>query len=344
MPWTVGSAFEQFRRDVVDLDPKNTEKARASRDYLFDQIKTLAKNNSDYPKLKSDSPFISFGSFARRTKIKPLDDIDFLVILNGTYIVPEMIDISNTHTLQFIRPSISFVGTRPSMTLEPLVDRNGYINSRTVLDKIKFHLSSVKNYEKAEICRNREAVTLKLNSYTWNYDIVPAIPIFYNSGVIAYFSIPDGKGNWKPTNPLIDQRNTTTINAYHDGKFLSIIRLLKYWNGITFNKPMLRYYYLETLAIKVFDGSPKITDLPTAVKFFFDKCSYYLKQPCPDLKGLEPDLDADLNWSQKERVINVMANASTCAGYALTYESNSKHKDAIEQWQFIFGSKFPNYG
>jgi len=344
MPRTVGGAFEQFRRDVVDLDPNDTNIARRSRKYLFDQIEILAKNNSDFPKLTSGSPFISFGSFARKTKIKPLDDIDFLVILNGTYIAPEIIDFSNTQKLKFIRPSISFVGTRPSMTLEPLADRNGYINSTTVLNKIKFYLSSVTNYEKAEISRNWEAVTLKLNSYTWNYDIVPAIPLFYNSGDLAYFSIPDGKGNWKPTNPRIDEHHTTTVNTYHEGKFLPVIRLLKYWNGITYNKQRLPSYYFETLAIKVFERSPKIANLQNGVKLFFERCSYYLSQPCPDPKGLGPHLDANIDWSQKQKVMNVIVNASMCAENALRYESRSQHKEAIEQWQRIFGSRFPNYG
>ncbi|MEG3909626.1 hypothetical protein QT979_17425 [Microcoleus sp. w2-18bC1] len=343
MPLTVGGAFDQFRRDVVDLDPENTKKARASRDNLFTQIKILAKNNSDFPELKSDTPFINFGSFARRTKIKPLDDIDFLVILNGSKRVAEKVSLFRTHKLQFIRPSIALMGTRPSMALEQFLDDNDYINSTILLNRIKCHLSSVKNYEKAEIRRRGEVVTLKLNSYSWNYDIVPAIPMLNNYGGTAYFLIPDGKGNWKPTDPRIDEDNTTRVNKYHDGKFLPVVRLLKYWNSIAYNRPRLSSYYFETLAIKVFELSPKFASLPHGVKLFFDRCPYYLNQPCPDLKCLEPDLDADLDWSQKEKVREAMASASVYAGYALTYELNSKHKDAIKHWQSIFGSKFPNY-
>ena len=343
MPWTVGSAFEQFRRDVVDLDPKNTEKARASRDYLFYQIKMLATNNSDCPKLESGSTFINFGSFARRTKIRPLNDIDFLVVFNGSNTVVENTYSSHTYKLKFIKPTIYFVSTLPSLTLEQFTDSDDYVNSTKLLNRIKHYLSSVKDYEKAETLRkNLQAVTLKLSSYTWNYDIVPAI--FNNSASIPFFLIPDGKGNWIATNPRIDDFNTTRVNTTHDGKFLAIIRLLKYWNATT-NRPSLQSsYYFETLAIKVFERLPKITDLPNAMKLFFDKCPDYLRQPCPDPKGLGPNLDAQLDWSQKEKVIKAMANASMYAGYALRYESSSQHKEAIEQWQHIFGAKFPNYG
>lgn len=342
MPWTVGGAFEQFRRDVVDLDPENTKKARASRDHLFTQIKILAKNNPDFPELESGNPFINFGSFARKTKIEPLDDIDFLVVLNGSNTIAEKLYLPYTYQLRFIQP-IYFLSTQPSMLLKQLADRNnGYINSTSLLNRIKLHLSSVKNYEKAELCKNLEAVTLKLSSYSWNYDIVPAI--LNNCAGKPYFLIPDGKGNWIATDPRIDASNTTRVNAIHDEKFLSVIRLLKYWNNITYNKPRLPSYYFETLAIKVFELSPKITDLPHAVSLFFDRCPYYFRQPCPDPKGLNPDLDANTDSSQKEKVIEAMASALVYAGYASIYEFNSKHKDAIEQWQRIFGSKFPNYG
>jgi hypothetical protein len=342
MPWTVESAFEQFRRDVVDLDPKNTQKARTSRDNLFCQIKRLATNNPDCPKLESDNTFINSGSFARKTKIKPLDDIDFLVVFNGRKTIAESYT-SHTYKLKFIKPTVYFASTLPSMTLEQFTDSDDYVNSTRLLNRIKHYLSSVKDYEKAEILRkNLQAVTLKLSSYSWTYDIVPAIP--NNFGSTPFFWIPDGKGNWIATNPRIDSFNTTTVNTAHDRKFLPVIRLLKYWN-VTTNRPSLESsYYFETLAIKVFERLPKITDLPNALKLFFDKCPDYLRQPCPDPKGLGPNLDAKLDWSQKEKVIKAMANASMYAGYALRYESSSQHKEAIEQWQHIFGAKFPNYG
>lgn len=341
MPWTVGSAFEQFRREVVDLDPENTKIARASRNYLFDQIEILAKNNPDCPKLKSNNPFINFGSFARRTKIKPLDDIDFLVIFDGSNTIAESIYSSYTYQLKFIKPPTYLMSILPSMPLGQFADSNGYVNSTRLLNRIKLYLYSVKNYEKAEIRKTLQAVTLKLNSYSWNYDIVPAVPI--NCGSQSYFLIPDGKGNWIATDPRIDDSNTTRVNTTHEGKFLSVIRLLKYWNGIA-NRPSLPSYYFETLVIKVFEYLPKIADLPNAMKLFFDKCPYYLARSCPDPKGLGPDLDANMDWSQREKVIKVMANASMYAEYALSYQSNLKHKEAIEQWQRIFGAKFPNYG
>src|SRR5690554_1351734 len=81
MPYTVGGAFTAFRSTTVDLDPDQTRTARTSRDYLIKQMRTLAGSDSAFPRLCGDP--IHYGSFARRTKIRPLDDIDFMVVLDG---------------------------------------------------------------------------------------------------------------------------------------------------------------------------------------------------------------------------------------------------------------------
>ncbi|MGI0484311.1 hypothetical protein ACN4EK_02675 [Pantanalinema rosaneae CENA516] len=59
---TVKTAFKKFQSQIVDLDRVITDKGRVSRDYLFDQIKKIAKNQPEFPPLSGD--YISFGSFA----------------------------------------------------------------------------------------------------------------------------------------------------------------------------------------------------------------------------------------------------------------------------------------
>ncbi|MEY3867878.1 MAG: hypothetical protein RLZZ338_1769 [Cyanobacteriota bacterium] len=352
MVWTVWSAFDQFRKNVVDLDPDQTKKARSSRDYLFEQIKGLARKNAQFPKIVSDYPFNDFGSFARKTKIQPLDDIDFLIILNidvENREVEKAYDNPYTYNLRFTKPNVYLLSSLPSMTLERFSD-NGYINSNKILYCIRDNLSSISNYRYANIKKTMQAVTLNLKSYSWVYDIVPAIPVKiyyyehsnYPKSVISHFLIPNGYGQWIATDPRIDADNTTRVNSKHDGKFLPTLRLLKYWNS-RINKPLSSYYF-ETLAIKVFEKAPKISDFPHAIKYFFDRCPYHIREFCPDPKNLGPNLDAHINWSDREKVIKAMNDTSRYAEYALNHESNSNYKEAIRFWQHIFGSNFPNYG
>lgn len=333
MPHTVWGAFKEFRGENVDLDPYATGTARTSRNYLCDQLKALSKSETGLPKLTGE--FVYFGSFARRTKIRPLDDIDLIPVLNGR---------GTSSTQKAPDPYTYWLHIDdPSAPLAAFPDEYGYVNSIKVLNKIKSALSSVSNYRRAEIKRNMQAITLELASYDWVFDIVPAVPISDGSGGRAYFLIPNGRGDWIRTDPRIDQANITRLNAQHGGLFLPTLRLLKYWNKRTV-KPVLQPYYFETLAIKVFDYAPKIDDFPSAVKYFFDYSPAYLWTSCPDPKHLGPDLDAHVSHETKQKVSQAMNSAALEAGRAIAFEAESRHKDAIDSWGRVFGWASPSYG
>ena len=78
---TSAQAFEQFRSEKVDLEPVDVDKARRSRDYLKDQLVRINNGDSSFPRLTGE--FMAYGSFARKTKVRPLDDLDMLVMLQG---------------------------------------------------------------------------------------------------------------------------------------------------------------------------------------------------------------------------------------------------------------------
>lgn len=81
MAQTVNAAFAQFLTEKVNLAPDRTETARGSRDWLYEQIASF-QNDATFPVLWSGYN-INYGSFARKTKIRPLDDIDMMIGLHG---------------------------------------------------------------------------------------------------------------------------------------------------------------------------------------------------------------------------------------------------------------------
>lgn len=333
MPYTVWGAFDKFRKDNVDIDSDVSKKAKSSRDYLFDQLKALARDDSYFPKLTGS--YLPYGSFARKTKICPLDDIDFLLLLNGQ---DTEVQASQNQPYTYW---LKIKSTTAPLALFP--DDCNYVNSTKVLNKIKSSLASVSNYRRAEIKKDMHAVTLDLISYDWAFDIVPAVPIYDLFGKIVYYLIPNGTGDWIRTDPRIDSTNVTGVNSWHDGEFLPVMRLLKYWNRRT-HKPRLSSYYFENLALEVFQYSTKITSYPQAVKYFFDYCPSQLMSSCPDPKNLGPALDANIDWATKQKVSAAMSEAATQAGYALMYQGQSNDKDAIYWWGRVFGPEFPEYG
>ena len=161
MAQTVDSAFNEFNRDSVNLNPDRTTKAISSRDWLWGQLNTLdSKEDLDFP-FKYQDKHIKFGSFARKTKIRELDDIDIMFCLtaNGaTYLQSGSVYYIHTPN----------AGDR----LKKLSD-NDVLNSRKVVNKVKNSLSKIEHYKSAELHSRGEAATLSLQSYEWVFDIVP---------------------------------------------------------------------------------------------------------------------------------------------------------------------------
>jgi len=83
MATTVNLAFEEFKINVVNLLKSDTDKARTSRDWLITQLKYFPTTIIDFP-LDYPEKHIKYGSFARNTKIHPLDDIDLMYCFHGS--------------------------------------------------------------------------------------------------------------------------------------------------------------------------------------------------------------------------------------------------------------------
>ena len=78
MATTVTSAFEEFLKNTVNLDADDVKSARSSRTWLIGKIHAFPIHDSSFPALYSEKD-INFGSFARHTKKRPLDDIDMMI-------------------------------------------------------------------------------------------------------------------------------------------------------------------------------------------------------------------------------------------------------------------------
>ncbi len=333
MAYTTKDAFNLFRSREVDLTADITKTARASRDFLLRQIETTAKDNTAFPRLYGG--YVSFGSFARSTKKQPLDDIDLLLPLSGQGTEANQSQVDTyTYWLKI---------TDCTAPLAAFPDGYGYVNSTKVLNSIKSGLSDVRKYKKSNIKKNMEAVTLSLPSYDWVFDIVPAVPIGDGNGNIAYYLIPNGTGDWKRTDPRADETTCSRVDARHGKLFRPIVRVLKYWNERPI-APALPSYYLETLAQKVLLTLAPVPLIRIGVAHIFQGVGSHLRATCPDPKGLGPPLDSDITVETKRKVAQAFTEAAKSSGYALMYERQNDHKNAIYWWRQVFGERFPDYG
>jgi predicted nucleotidyltransferase len=332
MATTVIQAFNEFLKDTVNLDPEVTTKANGSRDWLVDQIANFKSKDSYFPTSYVDIN-INFGSFARKTKIRELDDIDIMIGLSGqgsTYMAySEKIEIT--------------VSSEATDLLKLCHTNSTSLNSKKVVNKFVSACSNVPQYNSAEIKRNQEAAILNLSSYSWSFDIVPCFITSEDFLGKTYYLIPDGNGYWKKTDPRIDKERTTRINQNHDGNVLRVIRIFKYWNGRA-TMPSMSSYLLETMILNYYEGKTLKASQFVDVEFP-DVIAYihnHIMGAVDDPKGLQGNINS-LTYDEKIKIQNKAATDYNVAIAAREFENNKDMKSSIGKWGEIFGSEFPKY-
>lgn len=328
MATTVNSAFNEFNKDIVNLLKDRTDRARSSRNWLITQLNGLdSKENLDFP-LKYESMHINFGSFERRTKIRELDDVDLMFCLtsNGATYTKYNTNhyIINTHN----------AGER----LRSLSDSN-ILNSRRVVNKVKNSLSQISQYNSADLHSRGEAATLSLTSYEWVFDIVPC---FYTDTNL--YLIPDGNGDWKPTDPRIDQARVTSANQSKEGRVLQLIRTLKFWNRRN-STHTIGSYLFENIVINYVNSKENLSQwIDYDIRNFFQYLSSTILNTVNDPKKLQGDLNG-FSYSEKIAISQKADWAYEKAKEAINAEVNEKDvRKSINKWRELFGSDFPCYG
>ncbi|MCH4296129.1 nucleotidyltransferase [Shewanella sp. 3B26] len=329
MPLTVNAAFSGFMSDNVNLDATKTTTARASRDFLKSKIEGL----SDFFPLYSDKN-IDFGSFARRTKIRPLNDIDMIFTLSANGCTwTEGFD----GTVYIDTPSDSpeYKDYRHDNSLR--------LNSRKVINRFVSKLAAISHYEKADMHRNQNAATLKLTSYDWNFDIVPAFFTTEDSKGNTYYIIPDGKGNWMKTDPRLDRQRVTDINQTCSGHVLNAIRAMKYWQRRA-TMPSMSSYLLENMLLNHFEAqgtaSSYIDINVIRLLQYVKDCVWY---QVADPKGMQGDLNT-LSYDDKLKISQKAETDFNTALAAYEFEKAGEQAKAIGEWRKVFGTDFPEYG
>lgn len=326
MATTVNSAFDEFNKNVVNLDPDRTSKAISSRDWLWGQLNKFdSKEDLNFP-FKYEDKHIKFGSFARKTKIRELDDIDLMFCLTAD---------GATYTLY---GSTYYINTPNAGTRLKKLSDNDILNSRKIVNKLKSSLSGVEHYKSAELHSRGEAATLSLSTYEWVFDIVPC---FYTD--TGLYLIPDGVGNWKATDPRIDQNLVTETNQAYSGRLLQLIRILKYWNRHN-SSFTIGSYLFEQIVINFVKGKTELSEwIDFNIRDFFSYLSLHIYYAVNDPKGIQGNLN-DLTYEQKKSISDKAQWAYNKAVEAIDAETNNKDQEkAVGKWREIFGSKYPKY-
>lgn len=329
MARTIQSALKQMIEENVNMPSDRVTKTRASRDWLLERIENFEKGTQYLYFCKNFN--LHFGSFSRRTKVQPIDDIDIMIGLNGhlLYWDDNMYDYTNCSI--HLDPDVQTSGL-----WKDCLNEDKSLNSTKLLNKFKNALINISHYESANIHRRQQAITLKLSSYEWNFDLVPCFHT--TSGV---YLIPNGKGGWMKTNPEKDQELVTSINKKHNGNFLELIRLVKYWNSKAFDRKanIESSYLLEVMLANYYSSREYLSN----IEYEFEQSLNYLRDNIRNTVDDPKNIEGNLNHLSDEEKTNLI----------LRIDNDLKNiKDAkkvsvgesFEYWKKVLGDKFPNYG
>ena len=335
MAKTVNSAFAEFMSNYVNLAPQRVTVARNSRDAMFDRITAL----KDFLPL-ARAYNMQFGSFARGTKIRPIDDIDLIIGLDGHNL--QVVDCGSwdNYKLKLTDTSSMFKGycDTESYGYSYFYSPTYYLNSTKIKNAFKSALGNLHDCSKAELHSRGEAVTLKFTSYEWNFDIVPA---FYATD---YYLIPNGRGGWKKTNPKIDRDRVKDINSKCNGYALNLIRLTKYWNR-RHTMATIPSYLLEAIVLNYCENNcsqfSQFVDMEfrNVLGYIYSK----IYSDVPDPKGIQGNINT-LTYEQKKSISQKAYTDYGKACNAINAETQEKnHEKSINLWRDILGGYFPRY-
>ena len=331
MALTVNQAFDEFMRTHVNLSAADNKTAKDDVENLYAGIQE--QSDDDFFKLYQDVNMY-FGSFARKTKCQPLNDVDIMLGLSAEGCTYEEFDWDNI----IIHPSVS------SKAQQDCKDEKEYLDSNSLLGKVKSLLKEFSDLRSCEIKKNQETIVFNIKKRDWSFDVVPCFYTKPQEDGRQYYLIPNGSGRWKKADPRRDKYHMLDLDKSNNGYVLPTIRLFKWWNK--YSKALtLEGYVMECLLAKYFEDNKCSPYVEINFINLLDYFAENIYNPIPDPKGIQEDLNT-LSFYERRNLSEKAKNVYQKTISAHLAEVKDKdHKKAINIWGDIFGpDNFPSYG
>lgn len=270
--------------------------------YLYGSLREKLALSSEVDSSSNDiTPFLT-GSYRRHTIIRPPKDVDGFVPLNADdyqdYTPKEIIELVYSELLEIY----SDYDPQPEISVQ----------SHSVC--VQF-------------------------SDTFGADVIPAFP----DGDLYKIPELDGTedGRWLVSNPKKHIEFVSKVNQDNNGLVVPIAKLLKSWRRDKFESKSIdmKAFHLEMLAVSIFEDHP-IKAISSGLLTFFKNAQDYLQGTVADpaLKeaGIESNLNDLLDESDKNNLIDLIAEELESAEQAIQLEEENKSVDALDHWKKIF--------
>lgn len=228
------------------------------------------------------------GSYARDTAVRPLDDVDVVVIVN------------------------------------PDAWESDWFSARPDPEKVLASFAGAirRRYPQSSVHMQNRSIGLKL--YQLDIDVIPAI----DDGRDLLYIPDRSKQEWIKSAPKRHTNIATQVNNMRDGKFKPLVKLLKTWNNNLPTTAYVKSFLIETIAARMFShvafdsleqGLLLFFDFLTF--FTNDSCIYKWSDKygmafsswwgvsVPDTAGTGANVAARVDWQRAERLLNYARQA-----------------------------------
>lgn len=338
---SVNTAFRKFLDSEINIANGIRSQASDSQNHLREFLEDETKGDVTFPRVLSikDDDFLG-GSFARYTKIRPLDDIDIYFPLDGFNLVYQR----DGYRLPYTVVSDGVLSSNPLLNSRWMDGR--FISSSNLVTEFARVLK--RHYPDTKVKPDGQSVAIRMTQGETSdekglgYDIVPCFSMSPdNTSEQSFYLMPNGTGNWIHTNPKIDAEIAEKLHSANSKTYRKVVKLIKYWNKEKF-KSTLPSYYIELAIAKIYlnknSNREFVNNISYGVSLSFWALNEAIKQGGQDsfLLSAPKVLPGTLTDGHK-LIINAAYSVSLQAWEA---ERNGNQELAIDTWKKIFGDKF----
>lgn len=288
---TVNSAFSAFDA-ALNLDPSERRRAQDRHRDIRDVLEETGLVTGSFLQ----------GSFARKTMLKPLKDVDIVILLDAEA-WPDLMGPDG-----------------PGMAMDMFRE---YVEQRW----------PTAQFDQGDPPAGK-ALRVSFDDVDFTVDLVPGIE---DTG--RYVLIGDRhERRWIRSNTRIQLDLVSTRNVATDGRFVHQVRMLKSFKA---SQPELEFVtgiVVESLAYTVVQHK---LDHPDAVALVLQEGARLLNGPVLEPAG-EDDVTEKWSTDEREAAIRVFSAKARQAQEAQLLAAAGDHASAIDVWHDVLGDEFPS--
>lgn len=167
-----------------------------------------------------------------------------------------------------------------------------------------------------------------------SFDVIPG----YKRDDDAW-DIPDAdRARWIATDPKIHATLSTDKNAACGSRFVPFVKMIKGMNRHA-GDPISPSFLLEVMAQEIVTAP--FGSYQDEIRWFLATAADRIVEDWPDPAGIGPNVNETMKSYERQAAADTLRSWLRIAENAVRLEDAGRHRDAVEEWRELFGSRMP---